>query len=73
MLSYHSLEDRLVKNALRDAATDRVPPGMPAVPEPLRAQLRLLTRGAERPDADEEQDNPGRHRRGSGRPNEYVR
>ena len=58
VLSYHSLEDRLVKNALRDAATDRVPPGIPAVPEPLRAQLRLLTRGAERPDADEEQDNP---------------
>lgn len=58
VLAYHSLEDRLVKNALREAATDRVPHGMPQVPDRLRAQLRLLTRGAERPGEAEEQDNP---------------
>ena len=58
VLAYHSGEDRLVKNALRDAATDRAPRGLPAVPTELRAQLLLLTRGAERPGADEVQVNP---------------
>lgn len=58
VLAYHSGEDRLVKNALRDAATDRAPRGLPAVPEQLRARLVLLTRGAERPTPDEVQSNP---------------
>ncbi|MFT3861701.1 16S rRNA (cytosine(1402)-N(4))-methyltransferase RsmH [Micropruina sp.] len=58
VLAYHSGEDRLVKNALRDATTDRAPRGLPAVPAELRAQLALLTRGAERPGSDEVQDNP---------------
>ena len=58
MLAYHSGEDRLVKNALRDAATDRAPRGLPAVPAELRAQLVLLTRGAERPGPDEVEVNP---------------
>ena len=58
VLSYHSLEDRLVKNTLRDASTDRAPRGLPSVPEGLRAELRLLTRGAERPDAAEQALNP---------------
>lgn len=58
VLAYHSGEDRLVKNALRDAATDRVPRGLPAVPPELRARLVLLTRGAERPDDDEVRRNP---------------
>lgn len=47
VLSYHSLEDRIVKRALVAGATDRTPPGMP-VPLPEAAPtLRLLTRGAE--------------------------
>jgi 16S rRNA (cytosine1402-N4)-methyltransferase len=58
VLAYHSGEDRLVKNALRDAATDRAPRGLPAVPDGLRAQLMLLTRGAERPGPDEVQVKP---------------
>ncbi len=58
VLAYHSGEDRLVKNALREAATDRAPRGLPAVPPELRARLVLLTRGAERPGADEVQINP---------------
>ncbi|MFT4218535.1 MAG: 16S rRNA (cytosine(1402)-N(4))-methyltransferase RsmH [Micropruina sp.] len=58
VLAYHSGEDRLVKNALRDAATDRAPRGLPQVPAELRARLVLLTRGAERPDDDEVQINP---------------
>nr|NLI49560.1 16S rRNA (cytosine(1402)-N(4))-methyltransferase RsmH [Propionibacterium sp.] len=58
VLAYHSLEDRLVKNAFRDAATDRAPRGLPVVPEEYRARFRLLTRGAERPAPEEAAANP---------------
>ena len=53
VLSYHSLEDRMVKRAMAELASDRAPKGMPVVPPHLMAQVRLLTRGAERPDAEE--------------------
>lgn len=58
VLAYHSLEDRPVKNALREAATDRAPRDLPVVPAEYRATFRLLTRGAERPSAAEQADNP---------------
>ena len=58
VLAYHSLEDRLVKNAFRDASTDRAPRGLPIVPPEYRARFRLLTRGAERPDEKERATNP---------------
>jgi 16S rRNA (cytosine1402-N4)-methyltransferase len=47
VLAYHSLEDRIVKQAFAGRATDTTPPDLP-VPLPDRGpQLRLLTRGAE--------------------------
>ncbi|MFV0428896.1 MAG: 16S rRNA (cytosine(1402)-N(4))-methyltransferase RsmH [Arachnia sp.] len=58
VLAYHSLEDRAVKRALAALATDQAPRQMPVVPEHLQPQLRLLTRGAERPSHDETQRNP---------------
>lgn len=58
VLAYHSGEDRLVKQAFAAASTDRVPPGVPEVPAGYRAGYRLLTRGAERPDAAEIELNP---------------
>ncbi len=58
VLSYHSLEDRLVKQAIAHATTDTAPRGLPVVPPEHRAKFRLLTRGAERPTPDEEADNP---------------
>lgn len=58
VLAYHSLEDRLVKDAFRSGATDRAPRGLPVVPPSLSAELRLVTRGAERPDATEIATNP---------------
>ncbi|MQA78218.1 MAG: 16S rRNA (cytosine(1402)-N(4))-methyltransferase RsmH [Streptosporangiales bacterium] len=53
VLAYHSLEDRLVKRALRAGATSAAPLDLPVVPPEYEPELRLLTRGAERPDADE--------------------
>ncbi|MEX5632218.1 16S rRNA (cytosine(1402)-N(4))-methyltransferase RsmH [Parafrankia sp. FMc2] len=47
VLSYHSLEDRLVKRALAPRAAPSVPPDMPIVPEDAQPTLRWLTRGAE--------------------------
>ena len=58
VLAYHSGEDRLVKRQFAQACADRVPPGLPAVPEALKARFSSLTRGAERPGPDEITDNP---------------
>jgi 16S rRNA (cytosine1402-N4)-methyltransferase len=58
VLSYHSLEDRIVKRCLARGAHPDVPPGLPVVPEALLPTLRLLTRGGEVADADELAQNP---------------
>ena len=58
VLAYHSLEDRMVKTVLREGATDKAPKNLPVVPEGMRAELMLLTRGAEKPGDDEVQSNP---------------
>jgi 16S rRNA (cytosine1402-N4)-methyltransferase len=58
VLAYHSLEDRAVKRALTERATDTTPARLP-VPLPARQpQFRLLTRGAERPSKAEVAGNP---------------
>ena len=56
--SYHSLEDRLVKRAFAEATALDVPPDLPFVPAGHEPALRLVTRGAERADADEIAHNP---------------
>jgi 16S rRNA (cytosine1402-N4)-methyltransferase len=53
VLSYHSLEDRLVKQILTAGAANTAPPGLPVVPERYQPRLRLLTRGAELPTEEE--------------------
>lgn len=58
VLAYHSLEDRLVKQALARGATSSAPRGLPVEPETHRAYLRLLTRGAELADDAEREANP---------------
>ncbi|GAB2634080.1 16S rRNA (cytosine(1402)-N(4))-methyltransferase RsmH [Streptomyces capparidis] len=45
VLSYHSLEDRLVKQVLAAGAASTAPPGLPFVPEQYQPRLKLLTRG----------------------------
>jgi 16S rRNA (cytosine1402-N4)-methyltransferase len=56
--SYHSLEDRLVKQAFARVTRVDVPPDLPIVPEDRQPALRLLTRGAERAHAEEIAHNP---------------
>ena len=60
VLSYHSLEDRIVKRALVAGAHPErdvdLPPNLPVAPPP--PALRLLTRGAERPNEAEVAANP---------------
>ena len=58
VLSYHSLEDRIVKRVLAAGAASSAPPDLPVLPPELRPQLRLLTSGAETPTADEVAANP---------------
>jgi 16S rRNA (cytosine1402-N4)-methyltransferase len=58
VLAYHSLEDRLVKRTLADRAADTTPRGLPVTLAAAGPQLRLLTRGAERPSAAELAANP---------------
>ena len=56
--SYHSLEDRLVKQAFTAVTRSTVPEDLPFVPEGSAPALRLVTRGAERADAGEIEANP---------------
>jgi 16S rRNA (cytosine1402-N4)-methyltransferase len=56
--SYHSLEDRLVKQAFSAVTRSMAPPDLPVVPEELQPAFRLVTRGAEQANADEVAANP---------------
>jgi Predicted S-adenosylmethionine-dependent methyltransferase involved in cell envelope biogenesis len=57
VLSYHSLEDRIVKHELVRRATSAAPPGLPELAE-HPPTLRLLTRGAETAGEEEVRANP---------------
>ena len=59
VISYHSLEDRLVKEKLRTESSDCVcPPGLPQCVCGHKASLRLVNRRVIRPSAGEVQANP---------------
>lgn len=58
VMSYQSLEDRLVKSVLAAATTDQAPPALPVVPAEFAPEFRLLTRGSETAGDDEIQQNP---------------
>jgi len=58
VLSYHSLEDRLVKHTLAEGAKVSAPHGMPVIREEDEPYLRLLTRGAEKAPEAEIRVNP---------------
>ena len=58
VLSYHSLEDRIVKRSLAPGIRPEVPRNLPVVPESARPWLRSLTRGSEAADPAETEANP---------------
>jgi 16S rRNA (cytosine1402-N4)-methyltransferase len=58
VMAYHSLEDRLTKQAFNAVTRSDLPPDLPFVPEGHEPALRLLTRGAEKASAAEVEQNP---------------
>lgn len=56
--AYQSLEDRLVKTAFSAACADQAPPGLPIVPDHLKAEFTPVIRGAELADEAESTTNP---------------
>jgi 16S rRNA (cytosine1402-N4)-methyltransferase len=56
--SYHSLEDRLVKQAFTAATRSEVPEDLPFVPAGSEPALRLVTRGSEKASPEEIAENP---------------
>jgi 16S rRNA (cytosine1402-N4)-methyltransferase len=58
VLSYHSLEDRITKRVFAAGARSSTPEGLPVELPEHAAFLRLLTRGAEEPSAEEKAANP---------------
>lgn len=47
VMSYHSLEDRMVKKTFAKAVQADVPPDLPVIPRDARPQFTQVTRGAE--------------------------
>ena len=58
IMSYQSLEDKIVKSALAAQSTSTVPVDLPFVPEGSHPPLRLLVRGSEQAPDDEVAANP---------------
>ncbi len=58
VLSYQSLEDKIVKSVLVARSASTVPVDLPFVPEGATPELRLLVQGAQKASAQEVADNP---------------
>lgn len=58
VMSYHSLEDRLVKQVFATRTTSTAPVDMPVVPAGHEPECRLITRGAEKAGDAEIAENP---------------
>jgi len=58
VLSYHSLEDRIAKQAMAQASTPGLPVDLPVRAVDATAPIRLLTRGAEKASDEEIAANP---------------
>ena len=58
VMSYQSLEDRIVKQALAQGAESKAPRDLPIIPDSMKPWLRLITRGAEMASESEIESNP---------------
>jgi len=58
VMSYQSLEDRIVKQAFAEGAESKAPRDLPIVPDSMKPWLRLITRGAEMASETEIESNP---------------
>ncbi|NYE93961.1 16S rRNA (cytosine1402-N4)-methyltransferase [Psychromicrobium silvestre] len=58
VMSYHSLEDKIVKKVFSAGATSSAPPGFPVELEEHKADLKILTKGTEVPTEAEIAENP---------------
>lgn len=58
VMSYQSLEDRIVKHAFAAGAESTAPPGLPVIPDQDQPYLIHLTRGAEKATPEEAEANP---------------
>jgi 16S rRNA (cytosine1402-N4)-methyltransferase len=58
VMSYQSLEDRIVKQAIQRRAVSAAPPDLPITAAEADAELHVLTRGAEQASTDERAVNP---------------
>jgi 16S rRNA (cytosine1402-N4)-methyltransferase len=58
VMSYHSLEDRITKQAFAKVTRNDLPPDLPVVPAGHEPALRLVTRGAEKASPAEIEHNP---------------
>lgn len=58
IMSYHSLEDRRVKQTFAAGAQVTAPPDLPIVPLAQQPYLRLITRGAVQASSSERESNP---------------
>ncbi|MEX3610190.1 16S rRNA (cytosine(1402)-N(4))-methyltransferase RsmH [Rothia sp. LK2588] len=57
-MSYHSLEDKLVKRAITERSRSSAPKGFPVELEEHQPELKVITRGAEPPTESEIDENP---------------
>lgn len=58
VMSYQSLEDKIVKKIFLDRSTAHVPHGLPVIPESAMPELKILTRGSENASESEISENP---------------
>lgn len=58
VMSYHSLEDKIVKSVFQAGSKSSAPLGFPVELEEHKAQLKTLTKGTEVPTAAEIEENP---------------
>ncbi|MFJ3958560.1 16S rRNA (cytosine(1402)-N(4))-methyltransferase RsmH [Arthrobacter sp. NPDC090010] len=58
VMSYHSLEDKIVKRVFQSRSTSSAPPGFPVELEEHKPELKTITKGTEQPTEEEIAENP---------------